>query len=68
MGAGPGVTPEPVLSVDIYRRRPVPLWGARGYEQAAAEQVEELRVQLSRAEDFAAMLRARLPESEPVCL
>ncbi|PZH19106.1 MerR family transcriptional regulator [Streptomyces sp. NTH33] len=37
----------------------------RGYEQAAAEQVEKLRVQLSRAEEFAATLRARLPESEP---
>ncbi|MEU1571658.1 MerR family transcriptional regulator [Streptomyces collinus] len=36
----------------------------RAYEQAAAEQVEKLRVQLSRAEDFAATLRARLPEHE----
>ncbi len=35
----------------------------RGYERTAAEQVEKLRVQLSRAEDFAATLRARLPES-----
>ncbi|MFF2327175.1 MULTISPECIES: MerR family transcriptional regulator [unclassified Streptomyces] len=37
----------------------------RRYEQAAAEQVEKLRVQLSRAEEFAATLRARLPGSEP---
>ena len=37
----------------------------RGYEQAAAEQVEKLRVQLARAEDFAATLRGRLPESAP---
>ncbi|MDT9686224.1 MerR family transcriptional regulator [Streptomyces sp. TRM76323] len=37
----------------------------RGYEQAAAEQVEKLRVQLSRAEDFAATLRARLPGGDP---
>ena len=36
----------------------------REYEQAAAEQVEKLRVQLARAEDFAATLRARLPEHE----
>ncbi len=36
----------------------------RAYERTAAEQVEKLRVQLSRAEDFAATLRARLPESE----
>ncbi len=33
----------------------------RAYERAAAEQVEKLRVQLARAEDFAATLRARLP-------
>ncbi|KUL45901.1 MerR family transcriptional regulator [Streptomyces regalis] len=32
----------------------------RIYEQAATEQVEKLRVQLSRAEDFAATLNARL--------
>lgn len=35
----------------------------RGYERAAAEQVEKLRVQLHRAEDFAATLRRRLPEA-----
>ncbi|GAA2219282.1 MerR family transcriptional regulator [Streptomyces nogalater] len=35
----------------------------RTYERAAAEQVEKLRVQLARAEDFAATLRARLPGS-----
>ncbi|MEH0420593.1 MerR family transcriptional regulator [Streptomyces sp. B21-083] len=32
----------------------------RMYEQAATEQVERLRVQLARAEDFAATLNARL--------
>ncbi|MDW8809222.1 MerR family transcriptional regulator [Streptomyces scabiei] len=36
----------------------------REYEKAAAEQVEKLRIQLARAEDFAATLRARLPERE----
>ncbi|WP_209441357.1 MerR family transcriptional regulator [Streptomyces aureus] len=35
----------------------------RAYERAATEQVEKLRVQLSRAEDFAATLRARLPDA-----
>ncbi|MEH0549139.1 MerR family transcriptional regulator [Streptomyces sp. B21-105] len=30
------------------------------YEQAAAQKIEDLRVQLARAEDFAATLRARL--------
>ncbi|MBQ1092134.1 MerR family transcriptional regulator [Streptomyces sp. B93] len=34
----------------------------RGYQQAAAEQVEKLRVQLARAEDFEGTLRARLAE------
>jgi len=41
----------------------------RGYERAAARKVEELRVQLERAEDFAATLRDRLeaavPENDP---
>ncbi|MFF8847879.1 MerR family transcriptional regulator [Streptomyces sp. NPDC015127] len=37
----------------------------RAYEQAAAQQVEKLRVQLSRAEDFAATLRARLERTAP---
>ncbi|OKI02540.1 MerR family transcriptional regulator [Streptomyces sp. CB02923] len=32
----------------------------RGYEQDAAEQVEKLRTQLARAEEFAATLRERL--------
>ncbi|SDL38818.1 DNA-binding transcriptional regulator, MerR family [Streptomyces indicus] len=35
----------------------------RGYEQDAAEQVEMLRTQLARAEEFAATLRERLPLS-----
>ena len=34
----------------------------RAYEQAATEQVDRLRVQLSRAEDFAATLRTRLEQ------
>ncbi|MFD3547082.1 MerR family transcriptional regulator [Streptomyces sp. NPDC058655] len=35
----------------------------REYEQAATEQVDKLRVQLARAEDFAATLGARLEQS-----
>ena len=37
----------------------------RAYEQAATEQVDKLRVQLSRAEDFAATLRTRLEQGTP---
>lgn len=37
----------------------------RTYHQAAAEQVEKLRVQLARAEDFAATLDARLEQNTP---
>jgi DNA-binding transcriptional MerR regulator len=37
----------------------------REYQQAAAEQVERLRVQLIRAEDFEATLRARLEQNTP---
>ncbi|MET8456356.1 MerR family transcriptional regulator [Streptomyces parvulus] len=37
----------------------------RAFERAATEQVEKLRVQLRRAEEFAATLRGRLPESAP---
>ncbi|AVH99632.1 MerR family DNA-binding transcriptional regulator [Streptomyces sp. WAC00288] len=37
----------------------------RTYRQAAAEQVEKLRVQLSRAEDFADTLSARLDRNAP---
>lgn len=37
----------------------------RGYEQAAAEKIEDLRVHLSRAEDFAATLRTRLDQNAP---
>ena len=37
----------------------------RGYEQAAADQIDKLRVQLSRAEDFAATLRTRLEQNTP---
>ncbi|WP_327296004.1 MerR family transcriptional regulator [Streptomyces sp. NBC_01197] len=32
----------------------------RGYEEAAAGRVDDLRIQLARAEEFAATLRARL--------
>lgn len=32
----------------------------RGFEQAAQRRVEDLRIQLLRAEEFAATLRARL--------
>ncbi|KMS72144.1 MerR family transcriptional regulator [Streptomyces leeuwenhoekii] len=38
----------------------------RTYQQAAAEQVEKLRIQLERAEDFATTLGARLEQSVPV--
>ncbi|MFF8537515.1 MerR family transcriptional regulator [Streptomyces sp. SAS_267] len=37
----------------------------RGYERAATEQVEKLRVQLARAEDFAATLGTRLERNDP---
>lgn len=37
----------------------------RTYERAAAEQVDRLHVQLTRAEDFAATLRARLEQDAP---
>ncbi|AXL89218.1 MerR family transcriptional regulator [Streptomyces sp. CB09001] len=37
----------------------------RTYQQAAAEQVEKLRTQLSRAEDFATTLAARLNQTAP---
>jgi DNA-binding transcriptional MerR regulator len=37
----------------------------RGYERAAAEKIEDLRVQLARAEDFAATLRHRLEQAAP---
>ncbi|MEW2450608.1 MerR family transcriptional regulator [Streptomyces parvulus] len=45
--------------------REVLLDRVRAFERAATEQVERLRVQLRRAEDFAATLRGRLPESAP---
>ncbi|WP_404199180.1 MerR family transcriptional regulator [Streptomyces tauricus] len=37
----------------------------RTYRQAAAEQVEKLRIQLERAEDFATTLGARLEQNVP---
>ncbi|CAM5447650.1 MerR family transcriptional regulator [Streptomyces parvulus] len=45
--------------------REVLLDRVRAFERAATEQVEKLRVQLRRAEEFAATLRGRLPESAP---
>ncbi|MFK0253734.1 MerR family transcriptional regulator [Streptomyces sp. NPDC090445] len=38
----------------------------RTYQQAAAEQVDKLRVQLARAEDFEGTLRTRLTRTEDV--
>jgi DNA-binding transcriptional MerR regulator len=38
----------------------------RGYEQGAAEQVEKLRTQLARGEEFAATLRERLAPQDQV--
>ncbi|MEV0122138.1 MerR family transcriptional regulator [Streptomyces sp. NPDC050703] len=37
----------------------------REYERAAVRKIDELRVQLGRAEEFAATLRARLKPAEP---
>ncbi|WP_202238326.1 MerR family transcriptional regulator [Actinacidiphila reveromycinica] len=37
----------------------------RTYEVAAARKIEDLRVQLARAEDFAATLRTRLDQRAP---
>ncbi len=37
----------------------------RNYEQDAGRKIEELRVQLARAEDFAATLRTRLDAARP---
>ncbi|MFE0631183.1 MerR family transcriptional regulator [Streptomyces sp. NPDC058864] len=45
--------------------REVLLERVRAFEREAAEQVEKLRVQLSRAEDFAETLRARLRQAAP---
>ncbi|MFD5714563.1 MerR family transcriptional regulator [Streptomyces pharetrae] len=56
LDAGEGLTPG---------EREALLERVRAYERTAAEQVEKLRVQLGRAEDFAATLRARLSEGEP---
>ncbi|MFF8196179.1 MerR family transcriptional regulator [Streptomyces bobili] len=46
--------------------REVLLGRVRVYEQAATEQVDKLRVQLARAEDFAATLRTRLDQNTSV--
>ncbi|MFF0503431.1 MerR family transcriptional regulator [Streptomyces griseus] len=55
-GDGAGLAPE---------GREALLDRVRGYQQAAAEQVARLRVQLSRAEDFEATLRGRLEQAAP---
>ena len=51
------------------RRRPAEreelLERVRGFEQAASQRVADLRVQLARAEDFAATLRTRLEQTTP---
>ncbi|MER7854927.1 MerR family transcriptional regulator [Streptomyces bacillaris] len=46
--------------------REVLLERVRTYRQAAAEQVEKLRIQLERAEEFADTLGARLGQNAPV--
>ncbi|WP_199811380.1 MerR family transcriptional regulator [Kitasatospora phosalacinea] len=46
-------------TLDAHERQAL-LDRVRGYEQAATEQVEKLRVQLARAEDFARTLHTRL--------
>ncbi|WAE64255.1 MerR family transcriptional regulator [Streptomyces cavourensis] len=48
--------------------REVLLGRVREYEQAATEQVDKLRVQLARAEDFAATLRTRLDQNASAAL
>ncbi|GLW59111.1 MerR family transcriptional regulator [Kitasatospora phosalacinea] len=52
-------------TLDVHERRAL-LQRVRGYEQAATEQVEKLRVQLARAEDFARTLRTRLERDTAV--
>ncbi|MEU9396361.1 MerR family transcriptional regulator [Streptomyces sp. NPDC048324] len=49
-------------ALDVDERQAL-LQRVRMYQQAAAEQVEKLRVQLARAEDFAATLGARLDQN-----
>ncbi|GAA2966233.1 MULTISPECIES: MerR family transcriptional regulator [Streptomycetaceae] len=53
---------EPGLDADV---REVLLDRVRAYEQVATEQVDKLRIQLARAEDFAATLGARLSRTAP---
>ncbi|MGC2997300.1 MerR family transcriptional regulator [Streptomyces sp. G35A] len=45
--------------------REVLLERVRTYEQDASRKIEELRIQLARAEDFAATLRTRLDAAHP---
>ncbi|MFJ9121546.1 MerR family transcriptional regulator [Streptomyces sp. NPDC102394] len=51
-------------ALDVDERQAL-LQRVRMYQQAAAEQVEKLRVQLARAEDFAATLETRLDQNAP---
>ncbi|MFG2639661.1 MerR family transcriptional regulator [Streptomyces sp. NPDC048370] len=50
--------------LDVHERDAL-LERVREYQQAAAEQVEKLRVQLTRAEDFEGTLRARVEQNTP---
>lgn len=52
-----GNLPEAEMAVVLER--------VRGYEAAATEKIEDLQVQLLRAQEFADTLRARLQRSEP---
>lgn len=51
-------------ALDVAEREAL-LTRVRAYERAAADQVGELRVQLARAEEFAAALGARLERNVP---
>ncbi|MFJ4435211.1 MerR family transcriptional regulator [Streptomyces sp. NPDC088923] len=56
LDAGAGALPP--------KEREALLGRVRAYEREASEQVERLRVQLARAEEFAETLRGRLPGPE----
>ncbi|MGP3756899.1 MerR family transcriptional regulator [Streptomyces sp. IBSNAI001] len=53
------------VGLDVGEREAL-LERVRTYRQAAAEQVEKLRIQLARAEDFADTLGTRLEQNTPV--
>lgn len=52
------------VALDATEREALLEW-VRTYQQATVEQVEKLRIQLQRAEDFAATLAARLKRNAP---